>query len=153
VAIWTPHAERARRMAGPGGGVEVGSDVYTEVSLLVTRAPALASRRSALVKLVAALADAERLARERPWEAFAVLRAEFGEVTDADLADAWRRVRPTLGLTHQLAGVLEDEARWFRAAGRAEGGLLDVGTLLAPEVLSEVDAEAVTFVPPPPAGG
>jgi NitT/TauT family transport system substrate-binding protein len=154
VAIWTPHAERARRMAGAAGAVELGSEVYTEISILVTRAPVLASRRSALVKLVAALADAERLVRERPWEAFAVLRAEFGDTTEADLADAWRRVRPTLGLTHQLSGVLEDEARWFRAEGRAEGALLDVGTLLAPDVLSEVDAEAVTFVPPPlgPAG-
>ncbi len=149
LAIRTPHAERARRMAGPRGVVEIGSEVYTELSMLVTREPVLATRRSALVKLVAALADAERLVRDRPWEAFAVMRAEFPEASETDLAEAWRRVRPTLGLTHQLAAVLEDESRWSRAAGRAEGGPLDVGVLLEPDVLAEVDPEAVTFVPTP----
>jgi NitT/TauT family transport system substrate-binding protein len=149
VAIWTPHAERAARMAGPAGAVELRAEAYTELSMLVTRAPALAARRGAFVKLVAALADAERLARERPWEAFAALRAEFPETTEADLVEAWRRIRPTLGLTHQLASALEDESRWFRAAGRAEGPPLDVGVLLEADVLAEVDPEAVTFVPPP----
>jgi NitT/TauT family transport system substrate-binding protein len=153
VAIWTPQAERARRMAGPRGAVEFGAEAYTELSLLVTREPVLASRRSALVKLVAALADAERLVRDRPWEAFAALRTEFPDTSEADLAEAWRRVRPTLGLTHQLAAALEDESRWYRAAGRAEGPPLDVGVLLEPDVLAEVDAEAVTLVPPPRRGG
>ncbi len=153
VALWAPHAERARRMAGPGGAVEIPSEVYTELSMLVTRAPGLAARRRALVRLVAALADAERLARERPAEAFAALRGEFVEASEADLQEAWSRVRPTLGLTHQLAAALEDESRWFRAAGRAPGEPLDVGVLLDPDVLAEVDAEAVTFVPPPRRGG
>ena len=148
VAIWTPHAERALRVA-PGGAVELRSEVYTELSMLVTREPVLASRRSALVKLVAALADAERFVRERPQEAFAALRTEFPETSEADLAEAWRRIRPTLGLTHQLAAALEDESRWFRAAGRAEGPPLDVGVLLDSDVLAEVDSEAVTFVPSP----
>src|SRR5512133_2995100 len=152
VAIWGPHADRAKAMAGPGA-VELGSEVYTELSVLVTRAPVLAARRGALVKLVAALADAERLVRDRPREAFAVLRAEFPEASEAARQDAWRRTRLTLGVTHQLAAVLEDESRWFRSTRRAEGRPLDVGALLEPDVLAEVDPEAVTFVPPPHAGG
>lgn len=153
VAIWPPQAERARRMAGPGGAVELGCDAYTELSMVVTREGTLGARRSALVKLVAALADAERLVHERPWEAFATLKEEFPEATEADLREAWRRVRPTLGLTHQLAAVLEDESTWFRSAGRVEGPPLDVGVLLDPSVLSEVDPEAVTFVQSPRVGG
>ncbi len=149
VATWTPHADRARRMAG-AGAVELRAEVYTELSMLVTRAPVLAERRSAFVRLVAALADAERLVRERPDDALAVLRAEFPDVGEADLEDAWRRMRPTLGLGHQLASALEDESRWFRSAGRAEGAPLDVGVLLDPGVLAQVDPEAVTLVPPPP---
>ncbi len=153
VAIWAPHAERARRLAGPGGAVEIASEVYTELSMLVTREPVLAARRAALVKLVSALADAERLVRERPEEALAAMRAEFTELDEADLAEAWRRVRLTLGLTHQLAAALEDESRWFREAGRVEGEPLDVGVILDADVLSKVDSEAVTFVPPPHRGG
>ncbi|HET8542338.1 MAG TPA: NrtA/SsuA/CpmA family ABC transporter substrate-binding protein [Anaeromyxobacter sp.] len=153
VAIWTPHAERARRMSGPRGAVEIRSDVYTELSMLATREPVLAARRGAFVKLVAALADAERLVRERPGEAFAAVRAEFPEASEAELAEAWRRIRPTLGLTHHLAASLEDESRWFRAAGRTDGPPVDVGVLLEPDVLAEVDPEAVTFVPPPRRAG
>ncbi len=149
VAIWAPHAERARELAGAGGAVEIASEVYTELSMLVTRDAVVAARRPALVRLVAALADAERLVRERPKEAWAAFRAEFTELDPADLAEAWSRVRPTLGLTHQLAAALEDESRFFRAAGRVEGEPLDVGVLLEPDVLAEVDSEAVTFVPPP----
>lgn len=147
VAIWTPHADRARRLAGEGAQ-ELRVEVYTELSMLVTRAPALAQRRGAFVRLVAALADAERLVRERPEEALAATRAAFPDLAEADLAEAWRRMRPTLGVTHQLASALEDESRWFRAAGRAEGAPLDVGVLLAADVLAEVDPEAVTFVAP-----
>lgn len=152
VAIWTPHAERSRRMAG-AAAVEIGSDVYTEISVLVTRAQVLAARRAALVKLVAALADAERLVRERPWEAFEALRAAFPEIGERDLAEAWRIAHPRLGLSHQLAAVLEDESRWFRTAGRLEGPALDVGVLLDPGVLLQVDPDAVTFVPPPRRAG
>lgn len=148
LAIWSPHADRARRMAGPDA-VELRSEVYTELSVLVTSAPVLASRRGALVKLVAALADAERLVRERPEDAHAALGAEFTELTEAELADVWRHVRLTVGVTHQLAAALEDESRWFHGAGRVEGGALDVGVLLEADVLAEVDPEAVTFVPPP----
>src|SRR5512138_2105637 len=153
VAIWAPHADRARRGAGPRGAVEIASEVYTELSVLVTREPVLSSRRQALVKLVSALADAERLVRERPAEASAAMRAEFTELDAADLAEAWRRVRLTLGLSHQLAAALEDESRWFRAAGRSDGAPLDVGVLLDAGVLSQVDPEAVTFVPPPRRAG
>jgi NitT/TauT family transport system substrate-binding protein len=149
VAVRSPYAERARRLAGPAGAVELGSEVYTELSLLVTREPVLASRRGALVRFVAALADAERLVRERPREAFAAIRGEFSDANEADLAAGWRRLRPTLGLTHQLAAALEDESRWFRSSGRGEGTPLDVGVLLEPDVLAEVEPEAVTFVPPP----
>jgi hypothetical protein len=81
------------------------------------------------------------------------MRVEFAELDAADLAEAWRRVRLTLGLTHQLAAALEDESRWFRASGRVEGEPLDVGVLLDADVLSQVDSEAVTFVPPPRRAG
>ena len=49
-------------------------------------------------------------------------------------------------------GVLHPP-RPFRAAGRVEGEPLDVGVLLDPDVLAEVDSEAVTFVPPPRRAG
>lgn len=147
LAIWTPHAERARRLLGErgAGAVEIGTSVYTEISMLVTREPGLARRRGAHVKLVRALADAERLVRERPGEALALLTTALPD--QPELSEAWGRVRPGLGLSHQLAEVLETEWEWLHAEKRITGAL-DLGRLLAPGVLTEVDPEAVTFVSP-----
>jgi NitT/TauT family transport system substrate-binding protein len=148
VAIWQPHLARARALLGPERSVEICSDVYTELSLLVTRADVLRGRRGALVKVVRALADAERLVREQPGEAFAALRGEFPELPEDQLRDAWSRVRAQLGITHQLAASLERESEWFRAQGRAAGPPIDLGGTLVSDLLAEVDQEAVTFVSP-----
>jgi NitT/TauT family transport system substrate-binding protein len=152
LAIWPPHAERARRLlVGRGAGaVEIGTSAYTELSMLVAREPTLARRRAAFVKLVQALADAERLVRERPGEALELLTRAFPG--QPDVGEAWSRVRAGLGLSHQLAQVLETEWEWLLAEGRI-GGSLDLGRLLAPEVLAGVDPEAVTFVSPPARSG
>jgi NitT/TauT family transport system substrate-binding protein len=148
-AVWEPYAYEARRLLGLGGSTEVESDLYTEISMLATRDDVLRRRRDALVRVVRALADAERLARERPEEAFRAVRAALPQVDEDAVRVAWRRIHPALGLTHQLAAVLADESAWFRAAGRTSGPPIDVGRLLAPAVLAEVDLEAVTFVRPP----
>lgn len=152
IAIWPPHAERARRLLGAGRSVEITTDVYTEMSMLVTRDPVRARRRPALVKLVAALADAERLARDRPEEAFEALARALPDIPRSELREAWRSVRPTLGLSHLLAHVLESEWRWLRDEGRLSG-VLDLGTTLEPDILSEVEPEAVTFISPSRHGG
>lgn len=148
VAIWGPHLERARRLLGPERAVEICSDVYMEMSMLATRSDVFRARRGALVKLVRALADAERFVRERPDEAFAALRGEFPDLPEDELRQAWRRVRPELGVTHRLAAVLERESEWFRGEGRAAGPPIDLARTLVPDVLAEVDQEAVTFVSP-----
>jgi NitT/TauT family transport system substrate-binding protein len=152
IAIWPPQAERARRLLGAARSVEITTDVYTEMSMLVTRDPIRVRRRSALLKLVAALGDAEKLARERPEEAFEALARALPDVPRTDLREAWRSVRPTLGLSHLLAHVLESEWRWLRDEGRISG-TLDLGTTLEPDILSEVDPEAVTFISPSRRGG
>jgi NitT/TauT family transport system substrate-binding protein len=148
-ALWEPHAHEARRLLGPEGYTEVESDLYVEISMLATREEVTRARHAALVGVVRALADAERLVRERPDEAFQAIRAAFPELEEGAVRAAWARVRPELGLTNQLAALLEDESQWFHGAGRASGPPLDAGRVLDPGVLSEVDLEAVTFVRPP----
>jgi NitT/TauT family transport system substrate-binding protein len=149
IVLWSPHVERARRLLGPGGSVELGSDIHTEISMLVVRDATHQARRGVLVKLVSALADAERLVHERPEEAVRALRASFPELSDAELRDIWSRVVPALGLTHELAALLERQAVWFRSAGRIAGPPVDLGAVIDPDVLTAVDPEAVTFVSPP----
>jgi NitT/TauT family transport system substrate-binding protein len=147
VAIWPPHAERARRLLGEDNAVEIATDVYTEMSMLVTREPVLLRRHGAFVKFVRALADAETLARNRPEEAFEALARAMPGVPQPDLREAWSRVHASLGVSHLLAHVLENEWRWLRDEGRLTGPL-DLRSLLDSDVLAEVDPEAVTFVLP-----
>jgi ABC-type nitrate/sulfonate/bicarbonate transport system substrate-binding protein len=147
IAIWPPHVARARRLLGDGA-VEFGTDVYTQVSMLVTRDSVLERRRATLVKLVRALSDAERLVRERPEEAFEALAAALPDQPREELREAWAQVRPGLGLSHLLAHVLE--AEWERLRGEQRlTGTIDLPALIEPDVLSEVDPEAVTLVLPP----
>ena len=148
IAIWPPHAERARRLLGADHVVEIATDVYTEVSMLVTRDAVLADRRRTLAKLVRALSDAERLVRERPEEAFEALAAALPDPPRADLREAWDRVRPGVGVSHLLAHVLETEWDRLRAEGRLSGPF-DIAAVLESGILAEVDPEAVTFVLPP----
>ena len=153
IATWAPHASRAERRLGAANRVELGSEVYSEQSVLAVKNAGLAAHRPALVRLVGALADAERLVRERPVEAFAALRGEFPEVDEAEFREEWSRIELGLGVTHTLAATLEREADWFRTTGRSPGPPLDVAALLAPDVLAEVDEEAVTFVAARRGGG
>jgi NitT/TauT family transport system substrate-binding protein len=148
VATWPPHVYAASPLIAAGGAFEVPTDVYVEISVLAVSDATHLARRAALVKLVRALADAERLVREEPERAFRALRAAFPDVGEQELRDAWEATRPVLGLTHELAAVLEREAAWLRARGHAEGPALDVGAILDPAVLAEVDPQAVTFVSP-----
>lgn len=151
IAIWPPHTARARRALGRGA-LEIEGEVYTEISMLVTRTPVLDARREALRRTLRALSRAERFVRDMPDRAFDQIRKEFPELTDKEVRDEWMRVRPVLGLTHLLATVLEDEADWLRESGRVAGPVLEVGAALSAELLSEVDPEAVTFVSPPRRG-
>lgn len=148
IAIWPPHTARARRALGRDA-LELEGEIYTEISMLVTRTQVLVARREALRRALRALSRAEGLVRELPDRAFAQVRKEFPELTDKEVRDEWMRVRPVLGLTHLLATVLEDEADWLRESGRIAGPALEVGAALAAELLAEVDPEAVTFVSPP----
>jgi NitT/TauT family transport system substrate-binding protein len=152
VATWSPLAERATGKIGAGRTVELVSDVYTEASLLLTRREVREGRRAALVAFVRALADAERLVREEPEEAFATLRHEFPESTEAELREDWRRVRLGLGLSNVLVSLLRRESEWFRVEGRLTGPPRDVEALLEPAILAEVEYEAVTFVETPGEG-
>ncbi len=149
IVTWPPHVYRARALLGDAQRVEIAGDAYAEISALVVRDATHRARRPALVRLVRALADAERLVRERPDEAFRSLRAAFPDSTEAELRETWAGMRLTLGVTHELAAVLEREAAWLRSIGRAQGPPLDLGAVLDPDVLAEVDPEAVTFVSPP----
>jgi ABC-type nitrate/sulfonate/bicarbonate transport system substrate-binding protein len=144
VAIWSPYLERAQRAVGRSGAVVLSSDVYDEVSLLVTRADLLRARPRALVKVMRALERAERLVTADPRAALPALRRAFPAEDPADIAASWSRITPRLGLDNLLLALLTEEAEWFSDNGRVQGAVPDFAPLLAPGPLLEVLPEAVT---------
>jgi NitT/TauT family transport system substrate-binding protein len=144
IATWCPHAQRARRALGPNA-VELTASVHQTMSMLVTRTEVRVARRPALVRFVAALADAERLVGGRADVAIEVLQRELPDIAEHDLREEWTRFRPRLGMSNLLVTLLAREAEWFTERGVRPG---DVRELLRPEILAEVDPEAVTLLDP-----
>jgi NitT/TauT family transport system substrate-binding protein len=143
VAAWRPYLDEARVAAGEDAPV-LHSDVYTEMSMLVTRDDVAAGRQRALVKLVRALSRAERVLREDPERAFGDVARAMPTLDPAIVRSGLENVKAELGLHHLMLAVMDDEAEWLQAHGRVRGPAPVLRRLLAPAALEEVDPEAVT---------
>jgi NitT/TauT family transport system substrate-binding protein len=141
-----PFAAQAERALGAGGRT-LQTDLYSEASLLVTRADVIEARRPALRALVQALACAERALEERPEPSFAHVRARFPEVEERALREQLARVTRGIGLDNVLLHALRVEGAWLRRAGLAEGVRPDPLALVERSVLADVAPETVMLLP------
>ncbi len=144
VALWDPHAGRAAAVLGEDA-VVLQTDLYTEFSLVATRADVVASRRPALLALLRGLACAERATQERPREAFEAVRAKLPERSEAEIRAALARVSRGISLDDVLLTVLRREGEWLRAAAPAGAPARDPARLVDPTLLDEVLPEAVNL--------
>jgi NitT/TauT family transport system substrate-binding protein len=147
VASFSPFARIAARALGPGGAVEITSEVYTEASMVVTRADVRRTRSAALVRFLRGLADAAAIASERPERVAAALERTFGDEDAGATREQWARITPELGISNLLATVLRREDEWLRRTGAVEGPPLDLARLLQPGPLEAVAYDLVTFTP------
>jgi NitT/TauT family transport system substrate-binding protein len=141
-----PSAAIAEGRLGAGART-LQAEVYAEVSVLVTRADVLSSRRPALRALLRGLACAERSVRDAPEASLAHLLPVFPEHGDAALREQLARVARGLGLDNLLVDVLRNESRWLRDTARGRG--LDLGRLIDASLLEEVVPDAVMLMPRP----
>jgi NitT/TauT family transport system substrate-binding protein len=96
IVTWPPYVYRARSLLDGARVAEIAGEVYAEVSVLAVREETHRARRPALVKLVRALADAERLVEEHPEQAFQALRASFPDSSEEELRETWTGMRLVL---------------------------------------------------------
>jgi ABC-type nitrate/sulfonate/bicarbonate transport system substrate-binding protein len=141
-----PYAARAEHVLGTGAPV-FQTDLYTELSLLLTRDDVLATREPALRRLVRGLACAERAAEARPDESLRRIHGRFPELAEPELRAQLARVRRGLGLDHVLLGVLRDESDWLRRSGTVKGAPPDLRRLLVRDLLEGVAPDAVMLLP------
>jgi len=145
VAIWTPVCDRAARALGPGGAVTLRSDLYTDISVLVSRPEVVASRRAALESALRALVRAKQLASADPERPLAALRRAFPEMDPAELRAQLQRFQLRLGASHLLLQNLRSEAEWFTRAGRLPAVSVDLRSIVATGPLDAVEPELVTL--------
>jgi NitT/TauT family transport system substrate-binding protein len=140
-----PYATDAEQLLGPAARTLL-TDLYVEASLLVTREDVLAAKEPALRALVRGLACAERLARDRPGEARALVAASFPEQQPGDVAAQLDRVAWGLGLDHVLVDALRRERDWLVTSAPGAHAP-DLRQLVTAQVLDEVYPESVTLLP------
>ena len=146
-AIWEPFANRSTRALAADAVVIPSVAIYTETFNLLATRKFIAERETDVVKVLRALARAQRLIRERPQQAQAILRERLHE--DQSFVDAtWRDFDYRMSLNQPLVSTLEGEARWAVREGHArrDSQIPNFLQFVAPEPLRQVDPRAVTLV-------
>lgn len=121
IAIWEPYAWLAQRAVGSDALVLANPRIYTETFNLIVDRRTLAQREGELVKVLRALARAERFIRDQPRAAQAILKARL-KVDQAFVDATWKDFDYRLGLDQSLISTLEGEARWALREGHVPGG-------------------------------
>lgn len=121
-----------------------GDDGY---AVLVARRELVCAKAAAVEGMMAAIVEAEALAREQPRESKAIVGVHFG--LDPAFTDRqWAKFRLVAELPEGLAAILEAMAKWRdRRIGGDAAPIPDFRALIDARALSAVKPDAVTFAP------
>lgn len=121
VAIWEPNAWTAMRTIGAVAVVLPSPRIYTESFNLVAHRAVLQEREPDVVRVLRALAQAQRFISTNPREAKDILKRRLG-LNDEFVSWAWSDLDFRLGLDQSLVTTLEAEARWAIREGHVPAG-------------------------------
>jgi NitT/TauT family transport system substrate-binding protein len=146
IAIWEPLAAQAAQALGGDAVTFASPRVYTQHFNLVSARTTIARREADVERLLRALVRAQRLIRDDPAAARALL-AERLHVTPAIAAAVMEGQDYRVRLDQSLVTTMQGQARWAARAG-GNGALAGVDVLrsIAPAPLRSVDASAVGIV-------
>ena len=146
-AIWEPFAQKALRALAGDGVALPSARIYTETFNLVASRTLIAQREAELVKVLRALARAQRFILEQPRQAQAILMARLQQ--DQAYIDAtWSDFDYRLSLDQSLISTLEGQARWALREGHVPGDnrIPNYLTFVATEPLRKAEPAAVSVV-------
>jgi NitT/TauT family transport system substrate-binding protein len=146
-AIWEPFANQSVRALAADGVVMPSARVYTETFNLLASRKAMGERREDVVKVLRALARAQRFIRERPQQAQAILKERL-QVDQAFIDATWHDFDFRLSLDQSLLSTLEGQARWAIREGHVprDSRIPDYLHFIASEPLRQVEPAAVTLI-------
>ena len=118
IAIWEPVASNALALLGATGVLMPESRIYTQHFSLMSNRKVIAEQAPALVKLLRALARAERFIAANPERAAQILSARLRkQVAPKSLAEHDYR----LSLGQSLITTMDGQARWAAGKGLMPG--------------------------------
>lgn len=121
VAIWEPYGWLTRKSLGADALVLDNPRIYTPSFNLVADRRTLAAREDDVVRVLRALARAQRFIHEQPRQAQEIMKARLR--LDQGFVDAvWPDLEYRLGLDQSLISTLEGEARWALREGHVSAG-------------------------------
>lgn len=121
VAAWEPNAWLAVQAAGSDALVLPSPRIYTETFNLVASRRVLSEREDEVVRVLRALARAQRFIVARPREAKEILKRRLA-LDEGFVAWVWKDLDYRLGLEQSLITTLEAEARWALREGHVAAG-------------------------------
>lgn len=146
-AIWEPFANRSARALAGDGVVMPSARIYTTTFNLLASRKTITEREADLVKVLRALARAQRFIRAQPQQAQAILKQRLQE--DQAYIDAtWADYDFRLSLDQPLVSTLEGQARWAvrEAQVPRDTRVPNYLQFVAPAPLRKAEPAAVTLV-------
>ena len=145
-AMREPYVGEAKRLLGDGCVVFADPGLYLESFNLVALRSVIQGRVQTVDKVLRALVQAERLARDDSGQAIRIVSRRL-RIGEEDLAQWWSDSYLRIGLGEELLLNLEDVARWgLRAKLAGNGGPPNYLDLVDWESLQRVKPNAVTVV-------
>lgn len=121
VAVWEPHGWMAMQAAGRDAVVLPSPRIYKETFNLIASRRTLAEREDDVVRVLRALARAQRFIAAQPREAKNILKQRLA-LDEAFVSWVWQDLDFRLGLEQSLITTLEAEARWALREGHVTAG-------------------------------
>jgi NitT/TauT family transport system substrate-binding protein len=146
-AIWEPFAHQSMRALGGDGAVMPSARLYTETFNLLASRKTIGERGPDLVKVLRALARAQRFIHEQPQQAQAILKERL-QVDQAFVQAIWQDFDFRMSLDQSLVSTLEGQARWAIREGHVprDSRIPDYLGFIASDALRQVDPAAVTVI-------
>jgi len=147
VAAWNPNLYNAKNSFPATQVHTYYSDLYTEMSMLVTTGTKLQTTRQAYLRLLHGIKKAEGYLIQHPEESKEIVIKELEPTFSRETIDSvWEDFTAEYNLSNSLFGLLSQEAEWMKKKGIARGELPNFRHYIDTSLLLEVNPGKVTLL-------
>lgn len=147
VAAWNPHLYNAKKQFSDQQVHTFHSELYSEMSMLVTLTDKVHDNRERFVRFLSALKKAKLFKQKYPKQSLALVIKHLKNSYDKkSIEDTWHDFYTEMTLSNQLLGLLTLEAHWMKEQHITNAKLPHFVDYIDSSILAEVDQGAVTIV-------